>query len=66
MATNLLYPEQIDRELNWPLGTAVRLARRHRLPYYTLPDGSIRLRLDEVAALIRHVPLPKQQEVASV
>jgi hypothetical protein len=65
MPTNLLYPEQIDRELNWRIGTAVRLARRHRLPHYTLPDGSIRLRLDEVAALIRHVPLPKRQEAAS-
>jgi hypothetical protein len=53
----LLYPEDIDARLNWPLGTAARLARRKRLPHYVLPDGSIRLRWDEVAPLVRRVPL---------
>jgi hypothetical protein len=53
----LVYPEQIDRDLSWPLGTAVRLARRRKLPHYLLPDGSIRLRREEVAVLVRHVPL---------
>jgi hypothetical protein len=52
-----LYPEDIDRQLNWPLGTAARLARRHLLPHYWMPDGSIRFRLDEVTELVRRVPL---------
>jgi hypothetical protein len=52
-----LYPEEIDRHLNWPLGTAARLARRLRLPHYRLPDGSVRFRWDEVKALVRQVPL---------
>jgi hypothetical protein len=58
----LVYPEQIDRQLNWPLGTAARLARRKQLPHYLLPDGSIRLCWAEVEALVRHVPLQKRQE----
>jgi hypothetical protein len=52
------YPEDIDRFLNWPLGTAARLARRKRLPHYRLPDDSIRFRKEEVTALVRWVPLP--------
>jgi hypothetical protein len=60
-----LYPEQIDQLLNWPLGTAVRLARRGRLPHYVLPDKSIRLRWDEIEPLVRRIPLSEQQEAAS-
>ncbi len=56
MPTDLVYPEQIDRQLSWPLGTAARLARRRQLPHYALPDGSIRLCLAEVAGLVRYVP----------
>jgi hypothetical protein len=56
-----LYPEEIDVHLNWPLGTAARLARRNRLPHYLLPDSSIRLRWEEIEALIRRVPLPEKQ-----
>jgi hypothetical protein len=55
VVSDYLYPEEIDRHLNWPLGTASRLARRRRLPHYRLPDGSIRLRLEEVEALIEPV-----------
>jgi hypothetical protein len=62
----LVYPEQIDRNLNWPLGTAARLSRRKRLPHYLLPDGSIRLRWEEVVALVRHVPPQERKEVARV
>jgi hypothetical protein len=62
--SELVYPEQIDRTLNWPLGTAARLARRKRLPHYLLPDGAIRLRLEEVEALVRKVPLQERQEEA--
>jgi hypothetical protein len=50
-------PEEIDRALNWALGTAARLARRRRLPHYVLPDGSLRFCWEEVEALVRHVPL---------
>jgi hypothetical protein len=51
-----LYPEDVDQRLNWALGTAVRLARRRRLPHLVLPDGSIRFEWAAVEALIQHVP----------
>jgi hypothetical protein len=53
---DLVYPEVIDRRLEWSLGTAARLARRRRLPHYVLPDGSIRLLWSEVEDLVRRVP----------
>ncbi len=62
MHSDLVYPEEIDHRLNWPLGTSARLARRKQLPYYLLPDGSIRLRWEEVSLLVHHIPLPPQQE----
>jgi hypothetical protein len=61
----LLYPEDIDNRLNWPLGTAARLARRRQLPYYLLPDGSIRLCWEEVQPFVRRMPVPDRQEVSS-
>ena len=63
MNADLVYPEAIDNLLNWPLGTTARLARRRQLPHYQLPDGSIRLRWEEIEPLVRHVPLQEQQEV---
>jgi len=36
----LLYPEDLDERLNWPLGRAERLARRGKLPHLVLPDGN--------------------------
>jgi hypothetical protein len=65
VSDSLLYPEQIDRRLNWPPGTAARLARRNRLPHYVLPDGAIRLRWEEVEPLVVRVPLA-EREVAGV
>ena len=60
MPTDLLYPEEIDSRLNWPLGRTSRLARKGNLPPYLLPDGSIRFRWDEVGPAVRHVaPLPQ-------
>ena len=64
METDYLYPEQIDKRLNWPLGTASRLARREQLPHYRLPDGAIRFRLEEVVALVRHITPAERQEAA--
>lgn len=55
MVTDLEFPEDIDLRLNWPLGTSTRLARRKQLPHYLLPNGAIRLRWEEVSALVRHV-----------
>ena len=49
---SLLYPEDVDQRLNWPLGRAARLARQRRLPYVLLPDGSIRFRWDEIERLV--------------
>jgi hypothetical protein len=62
----LIYPEQIDRNLNWPLGTAARLSRRKQLPHYLLPDGSIRLCWKEVVALVRYVAPRERQEMVRV
>jgi hypothetical protein len=50
-----LYPEEIDQRLNWPLGRAERLARQRRLPYVLLPDGSIRIRWEEIEPLVLEV-----------
>ena len=62
-----LYPEQIDRLLNWPLGTAARLARRGKLPHYRLPDGSFRFNRAEVEALVIHIDAkqPSESEAAT-
>lgn len=61
----LLYPEDIDRRLNWPIGKAQRLAQRRRLPHLVLPDGSIRFVWDEIEPLIVRIPATAQrQEVA--
>lgn len=56
MPTELLYPEDIDSRLNWPPGRTSRLARAGKLPHYVLPDGSIRLRWEEIEPLVQHVP----------
>ena len=48
---NLLYPEEIDQRLNWPLGKAEKLARQRRLPYVLLPDGSVRFDWAEIESL---------------
>jgi hypothetical protein len=61
---SFLYPDDIDRRLNWPPGTAARLASRRRLPHYRLPDGSIRFRWEEIEPLVLRVSLPEQQEAA--
>jgi hypothetical protein len=55
--TALLYPEDIDRRLCWPVGTAARLARKRALPHYRLPDGSVRFKWSEIEPLVKHVPL---------
>ncbi len=57
----LLYPEDIDRRLNWPLGRAERLARRRRLPHVRLPDGSIRFEWDPIERLLDYVPAKGEQ-----
>ena len=51
-----IYPEDVDRRLNWPLGRAERLARRKRLPHVRLPDGSIRFEWEAIAPLVQKVP----------
>jgi len=51
-----LYPEDIDQRLNWPPGTAARLARRQRLPHVVLPDGAIRFVWAELEPLVVRVP----------
>lgn len=56
MPTELLYPDDIDTRLNWPAGRTSRLTRNGKLPHYVLPDGSIRLRWEEIASLLQHVP----------
>lgn len=57
----LLYPEDVDRRLNWPLGNTERLARRKRLPHVVLPDGSIRFDWSEIEPLLRHVDAERDE-----
>ena len=52
---SLLYPEEIDQRLNWPLGKAEKLARQRRLPYVLLPDGSLRFDWAEIESLVLRV-----------
>ena len=52
----LLYGDDVDRRLNWPLGKAERLAHRGKLPHLVLPDGAIRFRWKLVRALLVSVP----------
>ena len=54
---SLLYGEDIDNRLNWPLGRASRLAKRGKLPHVVLPDGSIRFEWEAIEPLIVRVPL---------
>jgi len=54
---NLLYPEEVDQRLNWPLGRASKLARQRRLPYVLLPDGSFRFDWNEIEPLVVRVPV---------
>lgn len=53
---SLLYPEEIDKRLNWPIGRAGRLAKRGKLPHVLLPDGSIRFEWEAISPLIVRVP----------
>lgn len=53
----LLYSEEIDKRLNWPLGRAERLARRRKLPHVRLPDGSIRFEWEKIEPLLERVPV---------
>jgi hypothetical protein len=66
MPTDLLFPEDIDARLSWPPGTALRLARRGRLPHYVLPDESVRMCWAEIALHVRHVEaLPSEPKEAA-
>ena len=62
MLTELLYADDIDSRLNWPPGRTSRLARKGKLPHYVLPDGSIRLRWEEIEPLVQRVPPQKQPQ----
>ena len=61
MTKKLLYPEDVDQRLNWPLGKSEKLARQRRLPYVLLPDGSIRFRWEEIEPLVLAVPSAASQ-----
>jgi hypothetical protein len=52
----LLYPEEVDQRLHWPLGRAAKLARKRLLPYVLLPDGSVRFDPDAIDRLLVSVP----------
>lgn len=66
MLKDLLYPDDVDLLLNWPPGRTSRLTRAGKLPHYVLPDGSIRLRWEEIAPLVRHVnPTPTKAKGAA-
>lgn len=42
----------VDLIFKWPHGRAERLARRGDLPFYSLPDGSVRFSRSEIEGLI--------------
>jgi hypothetical protein len=54
--SELLYPEDVDQRLNWPLGRTERLARQRRLPYVLLPDGSLRFDWGDIERLVLRIP----------
>jgi hypothetical protein len=60
-----LYPEEIDKRLNWPLGRAERLARRRKLPHVVLPDGSIRFEWEAIEPLLVRVPAEDSRNVSA-
>jgi hypothetical protein len=62
----LLYPEDVDQRLSWPLGRAVRLARQRRLPHVLLPDGSIRFRWTDIEPLVLSVPPAVRHELNAI
>jgi hypothetical protein len=62
---SLLYGEEIDRRLNWPLGRAEKLARRGKLPHVVLPDQAIRFEWSAIEKLLRHVQEPACAEGSS-
>ena len=47
---------QVDSFFKWPLGTAERLARRGKLPYFLLPNGELRFDLVEIQKLTQYIP----------
>jgi hypothetical protein len=51
----LLEGGEIDRRLSLRPGTAVRLARRDKLPHIVLPDGAIRFSWPDVAEALKQV-----------
>jgi hypothetical protein len=61
---SFIYPEDVDRRLNWPLGRAERLARRRRLPHVLLPDDSVRFEWGEIEKLVRRVTAEAGPEAA--
>jgi hypothetical protein len=61
-----LYPEDIDKRLNWKPGRAERMARRKQLPHVLLPDGEIRFIWEEIEPLIKRVPALTQSAEGQV
>lgn len=52
----MLRPEEIDLQFRWSGGTAIRLARRGKLPHVVLPNGDIRFDREIILATVRSVP----------
>jgi hypothetical protein len=62
----LLWPEELDKRLTWPIGRAQRLARRGKLPHIVLPDGSIRFEWAEIEPLLLRVSQRDDQPAREV
>lgn len=58
MMTNLLKERQVDLMLGYPSGRTKRLALKGKIPYITLPDGSMRFDEQVIEELI-HPEKPK-------
>lgn len=50
---DLLTGFDLDQLFRWPSGRAERMAKKGQLPFYTLPDGSVRFARDEIDGLVQ-------------
>lgn len=49
----LITPRELDRQLSYPQGRSVRLARTGQIPHVLLPDGEIRFSAIEIATWLQ-------------
>lgn len=53
MDVELLKPKECDRILRYPFGKTAKLVKAGKIPYVRLPDGNIRIRADDMEAMLK-------------